>query len=371
MNRLPVGAGHGRDTSHHLGAFHPTGVARGSDRQSSTVVGQLTRRRLGGLGRTTRVDRDEYVDVVSRDSSGLTEYGDNIEGAASDIQRSLSSWFPSSTHPGGFAWELATGQLPDKHAVAREAGEVVGWAAFSAEDSRVECATGDTRTATLLAGWLLDTAGTSTVSVAVYREQSALRDLLTSQGFVDEQVPLAGLRHPAGDTGIRPPSGYRVRPLDEGEEPRRLHVHRAAWKPSNLPFTDDTGDGISPDAESRMDPEKFRRMQSSPLYRRDLDLVIEAADGSIAGSCTAWLDPSSGWVELEPLGIVPEHRRRGLAQVLALEVCRRAAGHGGREVFINTAPLPYYRAPWEAYRKAGFTPALRGTRMRRPASRPS
>ncbi|TGO04616.1 hypothetical protein SERN_2209 [Serinibacter arcticus] len=54
--------------------------------------------------------------------------------------------------------------------------------------------------------------------------------------------------------------------------------------------------------------------------------------------------------------------------MLALEVCRRAAGHGAREVFINTAPLPYYRAPWEAYVKAGFTPMLRGTRMRRPAT---
>lgn len=305
---------------------------------------------------------------MTSETSGLTEYGDDIDDAASSIQRSLSAWFPSSTHPGGFAWELATGQLPGKHAVAWLSGEVAGWAAFSEDDSRIEYATQDTATTELLTGWLLDTAGTSTVSVAVHREQSTLRHLLTAEGFVDEQVPLAGLSHPAGDTGTRPPTGYRIRPLDEGEEPRRLHVHRAAWKPSDLPFTDDTLDTISPDAESRMNAEKFHKMQGSPLYRRDLDLVIEAPDGSLAGSCTAWLDPSSGWVEMEPLGIVPEHRRRGLAQVLALDVCRRAAGLGAREVFINTAPLPYYRAPWEAYVKAGFTPMRRGTRMRRPAT---
>jgi len=305
---------------------------------------------------------------VSNHVSGLVEYGDDLGGAASSIGRSLSTWFPSSTHPGGFAWEVATGQLPDKHAVAWASGEVAGWAAFSEGDSRVECAPGDTITMETLATWLLKAAGTSAISVAVYRDQSALRDLLSSHGFIDETVPLAGLRHPARDTGVRPPAGYRIRPLKEGEEALRLHAHRRAWKPSNLPFTDDTLDSISQDAESRMDAQKFGEMQRATLYRRDLDLVIEAPDGSLAGSCTAWLDPSNGWVELEPLGIVPEHRRLGLAQTLALDVCRRAADHGGRDVFINTAPLPYYRAPWEAYLTAGFVPMHRGTRMHRAAT---
>jgi len=305
---------------------------------------------------------------VSNQVSGLVEHGDGLGAAAGSIARSLSTWFPSSPHPGGFAWEVATGQLPSRHAVVWASGEVAGWAAFSEGDSRVECAPGDTTTTETLAAWLLEAAGTSATSVAVYRDQTALRDLLTSRGFTDEPVPLAGLRHPAGDTGARPPAGYRIRPLEEGEEPLRLRAHRQAWKPSSLPFTDDTLAGISPDAESRMDAEKFSEMQRAPLYRRDLDLVVEAPDGSLAGSCTAWLDPSNGWEELEPLGIVPEHRRRGLAQTLALDVCRRAADHGGRDVFINTAPLPYYLAPWQTYLTAGFVPLRRGTRMNRAAT---
>lgn len=305
---------------------------------------------------------------VSNQVSGLVEYGDDLGGTAGSIARSLSTWFPFSTHPGGFAWEVATGQLPSSHAVVWASGEVAGWAAFSEGDSRLECAPGDTATTETLAVWLLEAAGTSAISVAVYRDQTALRDLLTSQGFTDEPVPLAGLRHPTGDTGARPPAGYRIRPLEEGEEPLRLRAHRRAWKPSSLPFTDDTLDGISPDSESRMDAEKFSEMQRAPLYRRDLDLVVEAPDGSLAGSCTAWLDPSNGWVELEPLGIVPEHRRLGLARTLALDVCRRAADHGGRDVFINTAPLPYYLAPWQTYLTAGFVPLRRGTRMHRAAT---
>lgn len=109
----------------------------------------------------------------------------------------------------------------------------------------------------------------------------------------------------------------------------------------------------------------FASMRSDRLYIRDLDLLIEAPDGSPAGCCTVWLDPANGWAEIEPLGIVPEHRNRGLAQALALDACRRVAHHGGHSVFINTAPLPYYRAPWDAYLKAGFTPMGRGIRMSR------
>lgn len=97
-------------------------------------------------------------------------------------------------------------------------------------------------------------------------------------------------------------------------------------------------------------------------------VVIEAPDGSLAGCCTVWLDATTGWAELEPLGIVPEHRNRGLSKALALDVCRRVGELDGHSVFINCAPLPYYRAPWDAYLKAGFTPMDRGIRMSRAES---
>ncbi|AWF97464.1 GNAT family N-acetyltransferase [Clavibacter michiganensis] len=155
-----------------------------------------------------------------------------------------------------------------------------------------------------------------------------------------------------------------IRPVAEGEEQAKVETHRRAWKPVELPFTDGSGDGIDPDAESRFDADGYAAMRTAAVYRRDLDLVIEAPDGSLAGTCTAWLDPTSGWAELEPLGIVPAHRRRGLAQTLALDVCRRVGELGGRDVFINASPLPYYRAPWDAYVAAGFAPMERGTRMR-------
>ena len=300
-----------------------------------------------------------------RPPAGLTEIADDRDDAVRDIGRALSAWFPASTHPGGFAWEASTGQLPERIAVARDdAGAVIGWAAFAPDDARVECAAGDDGTTDLLAAWLLDAAGDAAVSVAVHRSQDRLRGILAARGFVDEAVPLAGLRHAARDTGARPPEGYRIRPVEQGEEQAKVDAHRRAWKPVELPFTDGSGDGIDPEAESRFDADGYAAMQTAAVYRRELDLVVEAPDGTLAGTCTAWLDPATGWAELEPLGIVPAHRRRGLAQILALDVCRRVGELGGHDVFINASPLAYYRAPWDAYVAAGFTPMERGTRMR-------
>ncbi|AWG02445.1 N-acetyltransferase [Clavibacter michiganensis subsp. insidiosus] len=302
---------------------------------------------------------------MTRAAAGLTETSGDPGDAVRDIPRALSAWFPASTQPGGFAWEAATGQLPERIAVVRDdAGALIGWAGSSPDDARVECAPGDDGTTDLLAAWLLDAAGDGRTSVAVHRGQERLRGILAGRGFVDEAVPLAGLRHPARDTGARPPAGYVIRPVAEGEEQAKVETHRRAWKPVELPFTDGSGDGIDPDAESRFDADDYAAMRTAAVYRRDLDLVIEAPDGSLAGTCTAWLDPTSGWAELEPLGIVPAHRRRGLAQTLALDVCRRVGELGGRDVFINASPLPYYRAPWDAYVAAGFAPMERGTRMR-------
>jgi hypothetical protein len=91
---------------------------------------------------------------------------------------------------------------------------------------------------------------------------------------------------------------------------------------ADLPFCDDTASSIDPRPfESRMDFEEFAANTCQHLtYRRDLDLIIGAPDGSIAGTAPFGLDPAaSGWAELEPLGIVPERTAAGVAQILSLD----------------------------------------------------
>jgi len=90
-----------------------------------------------------------------------------------------------------------------------------------------------------------------------------------------------------------------------------------------------------------------------------LDMVAVAPDGSLAGCCIGWLDPSTGVAEIEPLGVHPAHRRRGLAGSLCLAVVAGVASRGGREAFINVVPGTIYPGA-EAYAKVGFRTRHRG-----------
>lgn len=105
------------------------------------------------------------------------------------------------------------------------------------------------------------------------------------------------------------PEGYRVRTVRPGDLTRRVAVHRAAFTPS------------------RVVTRSYARVQHAWPYRMDLDHVVEAADGTFAAFCLAWLDEANGVGLFEPVGTHPDHRRRGLASAVclaALESLRRA-----------------------------------------------
>ncbi len=130
------------------------------------------------------------------------------------------------------------------------------------------------------------------------------------------------------------PDGYLLRAArgDEDVE-RRVDVHRAVWEPSK--FTEPA----------------YRRLRTLPPYRADLDLVVEAPDGSFAAYAQVWLDEENAVGELEPVGTHPAHRNRGLATAVCLEACRRL-----RELGADTAVVYSVEgAPaGRVYERAGF-----------------
>ncbi len=113
---------------------------------------------------------------------------------------------------------------------------------------------------------------------------------------------------------VRCETSYVIRSLGEG-----LELLERCWA-SGLVFHD--GD-ITVAADNREDPGWYRNIQRAPLYRRDLDLVAEAPDGSIAGFCTAWFDDVHQSAYIEPVGTVPRHQKKGLAAALMAEALRR------------------------------------------------
>jgi GNAT superfamily N-acetyltransferase len=60
------------------------------------------------------------------------------------------------------------------------------------------------------------------------------------------------------------------------------------------------------------------------MYRRDLDLVVEAPAGEIAAFACLWYDDVTRACTFEPVGTTPEHQRRGLAKAVIAEGMRRA-----------------------------------------------
>jgi GNAT superfamily N-acetyltransferase len=77
-----------------------------------------------------------------------------------------------------------------------------------------------------------------------------------------------------------------------------------------------------------MTRDEYRAIQRCPLYRRDLDLVAVAPDGSLAGFATTWFDDTTRTGFFEPVGVHPGHRRRGLGQALLAEGMRLLAWLG-------------------------------------------
>ncbi len=80
----------------------------------------------------------------------------------------------------------------------------------------------------------------------------------------------------------------------------------------------------------------YQGLQQAPNYRLDLDIYVEDPDGEYASFCIAWWDAKNRIASLEPVGTVPEHRRKGLARAAILEAMRRVAALSAERVFVGS-----------------------------------
>lgn len=307
-------------------------------------------------------------------TSAIRPWSDAADVAA--MQALASRCWPAGLHPGGLGWSVATDQLAAEIVVVDgPGGQVLGWAGLTQPGSlALHVDPGSPETCGALTGWLLDAAEGPELTVEAFDADTV--DALTNVGFRPVAPPFGyyrmgqtGLRADVGHLSAMPPAGFSIRPVRPDESDARVAVHRSAWRPADLPFHPDHRPHLDDSWTSSFTAEHYRRVQATKLYDIGLDLVVVAPDGSLAACCIAWLDPATGWAEIEPLGVVPAHRRQGLAIALCAEVARRVTQRGGHTVFINTGPSELYPAPYQAYRKAGFRPLVRTTTLscQRPA----
>jgi len=121
-------------------------------------------------------------------------------------------------------------------------------------------------------------------------------------------------------------AGYTIRSLGDG-----LELLERCYA-SGLGFHQDD---IKIARENRDDPTWYRNIQTAPLYRRDLDLVAVAPDGSIASFCTIWFDDVTRSGYYEPVATVPAHQRRGLARAVLTEGLRRLQRKGALTAHVG------------------------------------
>ncbi|MEZ4643580.1 MAG: GNAT family N-acetyltransferase [Chloroflexota bacterium] len=125
------------------------------------------------------------------------------------------------------------------------------------------------------------------------------------------------------------PEGYHLRAMgDESEHPARSWC---SWRAFHADEPDSNYDG---------DHSWYRNFQSAPLYRRDLDIVAAAPDGSIAGFCTCAYDDYTRSAVTVLVGVAAEHWRRGIGKAVMYEGMRRLKQLGCTRVFSTANEMP-------------------------------
>jgi len=166
------------------------------------------------------------------------------------------------------------------------------------------------------------------------------RAILERRGYAKGNMPeyqrRRSLDAPIPDA--QPPPGYAVRALGDEDE---LSVRSwASWRAFHPNEQKDRYEGW----------EWYRNIQRAPLYRRDLDMVSVAPTGEISSFCTVWFDDVNRSAYFEPVGTVPEHRRRGLGKAVMCEGLRRLKRLGATIAFVGS----YSPEAHALYSSAGF-----------------
>jgi ribosomal protein S18 acetylase RimI-like enzyme len=86
---------------------------------------------------------------------------------------------------------------------------------------------------------------------------------------------------------------------------------------------------------STMTPERYRQTFHANLYRPELDLSVVDGDNRVVAFALGWLDPASGVVELEPVGVHPDFHRQGLGRQICQATLRRARELGATRAVIG------------------------------------
>jgi predicted N-acetyltransferase YhbS len=164
-------------------------------------------------------------------------------------------------------------------------------------------------------------AGSSPLRAFSYSRDETRQAVLTARGYRNTGEASVYYAQAIGDipTAPRLPPGYSIRHV-RGEEDAeaRAAVQRSAFE------------------STFMTAERHARVRAAPTYRPELDIVVEAPDGTFAAFALVWFDEANRLGVFEPVGTAVDHQRRGLGRAVMVEGLRRLAGLGARVACVQT-----------------------------------
>lgn len=177
----------------------------------------------------------------------------------------------------------------------------------------------------------------SSMTAFAFDSHGGRHEQLQSLGFERGGPSFRAWHRSLDDLPAPSPQGdYVIRSLRGVEEvAARVAAHRDAFAPS------------------RMTEAKHLAVMASPTYRPDLDLVVEAPDGTIAAYCIVWFDDANAHGVFEPVGCHSAHRRRGLTKAVMFEGMRRLRDLGAQTASVVSNPTSV--AANRLYESVGFT----------------
>lgn len=126
------------------------------------------------------------------------------------------------------------------------------------------------------------------------------------------------------------PDGYAIRPVAGVHEAEAVAaVHAAAF-------------------DSKWVPGAYAALMSTPAYDQERELVVVAPDGTLAGFTIVWFDATNRVGLFEPVGVHPDHQRRGLGRALLVAGMQQMVAAGMERAMVmyegaNEASGPLYR----------------------------
>jgi mycothiol synthase len=181
------------------------------------------------------------------------------------------------------------------------------------------------------------------LTVWCHEHDAACRALLLERGYTKgdrpEYLRRRSITAPIAEAPLAP--GYVIRSLGDGAELiERCYASGLAFHPDDPQC-----------AVDNRDVTWYRNIQNAPLYRRDLDLVALASDGSVAAFCTIWFDDVTRTGSFEPVATVPAQQRRGLGKAIMTEGLCRLQRLGATQATVGS----YSAHAGALYASVGFT----------------